>query len=229
MLNFLKKIVKATPLHPQWLLGSRKPPNGLQQAEGSFLDIGAGDRWLEKELPRSVQYTALDHPHTGIEIYKSKPNIIADAVNLPLADDSFDNIACLEVIEHVPDPEKVFSEIYRVLKSGGTAWISIPFLYPIHDAPFDFQRYSRYGLQNIAKNTGFQYIEVKPRLHALKTAGLLFCIAIAGCITKNKLTLFLMPIAILSIFIINILTWLISCILPNWENMTQGYEVVLKK
>ena len=223
-------LIKKTPLHPQWLLGTRFAPKELRNVTGSLLDIGAGDRWLEKELSNSVKYTAVDHPETGSKLYKAQPDIFTDAADLPFPNESFDNIACLEVLEHVPAPQQVLNEIFRVLKPGGKVWVSAPFLYPIHDAPFDFQRYSEFGLKNAALISGFKITYIKPRSHALKTAGLLLCLAVSGGIYKTKgLSLLLLPLALLIIIIINISSWLLSYIWPNWDNLTQGYEMVLEK
>lgn len=47
----------------------------------------------------------------------------ADSLNLPFQNGSIDLILCNHVYEHVPDPEKLFSEIYRVLKADGICYL----------------------------------------------------------------------------------------------------------
>lgn len=49
---------------------------------------------------------------------------VADALNLPFEDASFDIVICSHVYEHVPDPVQMFAEIYRVLRSGGICYFS---------------------------------------------------------------------------------------------------------
>lgn len=49
---------------------------------------------------------------------------LADALNLPFADNSFDVVVCSHVYEHVPDPDKMFREIRRVLKKDGVCYFS---------------------------------------------------------------------------------------------------------
>ena len=49
---------------------------------------------------------------------------VADALNLPYGDNTFDVVVCSHVYEHVPSPYKMFSEIHRVLKQGGVCYFS---------------------------------------------------------------------------------------------------------
>ena len=67
----------------------------------------------------------------------------------------------LEVIEHLRLPDVALREAHRVLKPSGRLFLSVPFLYPIHDAPHDFRRYTLYGLQDILKRQGFRANSVR--------------------------------------------------------------------
>jgi ubiquinone/menaquinone biosynthesis C-methylase UbiE len=49
---------------------------------------------------------------------------VADALNLPFEDNTFDVVVCSHVYEHVPDPQRMFSEIHRVLQPGGVCYFS---------------------------------------------------------------------------------------------------------
>ncbi len=77
------------------------------------------------------------------------PNVFADVNQTPLISESVDCIICTEVLEHIPNPKSCVNEIYRLLIKGGTAFVSIPFIYPIHADPFDFQRFTEDGLLNL--------------------------------------------------------------------------------
>ena len=70
----------------------------------------------------------------------SRPNILADICQIPLEAESIDKVLCCEVLEHLEEPQKAIKEIYRVLKQGGELILSVPFLFPIHADPHDFQR-----------------------------------------------------------------------------------------
>ncbi|MBE3141517.1 MAG: class I SAM-dependent methyltransferase [Thermoplasmata archaeon] len=81
--------------------------------------------------------------YSNLSIVKS-PDVQADAAYIPFADNSFDVVICSELLEHVPNPPDVLSEVYRVLRPGGLLLICVPFLYQIHSDPYDFGRYTDY-------------------------------------------------------------------------------------
>lgn len=224
-------LLARTPLHPQWLLGRRRIPAGIANVSGVLLDIGAADRWIESRLPTSVDYVALDYPSTGRDLYGAHPNVFADAAHLPFPNGVFDGVICLEVLEHVPEPAIVMKEIERVLKPGGCAWISMPFLYPLHDAPFDFQRYTEYGLRRDVQRAGLKVVTLQKSGHAIRTAGLLMCLAIAGGvhIQRGWIRLMLLPVALIAVISINILAWLSSLVWPDWKHMAMGHELEVSK
>ena len=70
-----------------------------------------------------------------------------DIHNLEFESESFEAVVCWSILEHVPDPQKAVSELYRVLKPGGEIWVQLPFLYPYHEAPKDYWRVTPDGLR----------------------------------------------------------------------------------
>lgn len=207
------------------------PPAGIHAVRGRVLDIGAADRWIEPLLDDSVHYIALDFPSTGTDMYAARPCVFADAAQLPPGDNSVQAVFCLEVLEHVARPATVMAEIGRVLSPGGKVWISMPFLYPLHDAPYDFQRYTRYGLQRDARAAGLEVVCLRRSRHALRNAGLLGCLAIAGGVSALsgwKKWPLILP-ALLTIFTLNLAAAIGSRIWPDWENMSHGHDLELRK
>lgn len=230
-LRDLARLARSTPAHPQWLLGRRQLPTSLKGAKGTILDVGAADRWVASHLHPQTDYLALDYPATGNQFYAARPDVFADACALPIADASIDGVVCLEVIEHVPDPGQAVKEIARVLRPGGTAWISMPFLYPVHNEPFDFQRYTRYGLRRDAERAGLDVVELRRSGHALRAAGLITCLTIAGGIHSRHplIKTLLLPLALIMICLINLTCWLLSTCWPDWPNVAMGHHMELRK
>lgn len=79
------------------------------------LDIGSGQGALQDLV---ADFTGLDIASTAARFYH-KPFIVGSATELPFPDDSFDAVWTIDVLEHVPHPEKALSEIRRVLRPGG--------------------------------------------------------------------------------------------------------------
>ena len=76
-------------------------------------------------------------------------DIIADASDMPIADNTFDLVVNIAVLQHVKEPHKVASECFRVLKPGGKIYATAPFFYMFHTDPIDIQRYTHMGLANL--------------------------------------------------------------------------------
>lgn len=80
---------------------------------------------------------------------ETAPDIFADVACAPLPAGSVDCILCTEVLEHLPDPQACVDEMHRLLCDGGLVFASVPFFYPIHADPYDFQRFTEDGLRRL--------------------------------------------------------------------------------
>lgn len=88
----------------------------------------------------------------GIDVKNGKGvDIVASVYELPFNAEEFDVILCMSVLEHLEGPAKAILEMKRVLKVGGSIIISVPFMFPIHDAPGDYWRFTKYGLIQLFK------------------------------------------------------------------------------
>src|SRR6185436_6157643 len=76
-------------------------------------------------------------------------DVCADIHALPFADGSVDRIICMELIEHIQNPQAFAHELKRILGPGGTAYVTIPFVYPYHASPTDYTRWTQQGFQNL--------------------------------------------------------------------------------
>ena len=171
----LAEVFRKTPLHPQWFAFLREERNlerSCASLSGIVLDIGCAQGIPRRYLPASAYYVGLDYFATAIEWYGTQPDVFGDAQSLPFADASIDHVLLLDVLEHIPDPHRCLGELHRVLKTGGSLTIQVPFLYPVHDAPLDFHRWTVFGLRRASANHGFSISEELEIGHPLETAAL---------------------------------------------------------
>lgn len=86
----------------------------------------------------------------------------SDLRALPLADDSVDAVICRNVIEHVREPVAVLAELCRVLRPGGRLQLVAPQSWWLHQAPHDYLRFTRYGLEMLLEQAGLEPRRVEP-------------------------------------------------------------------
>jgi len=140
---------------------------------GKLIDIGCGTKPYKNILaPFVSEHIGVDH----LETFHDKQNIdlFGTAYDIPVEDESFDSAISTAVLEHLEEPEKAIQECYRILKSGGYAIYSIPFIWHLHEEPRDFYRYSKYGIEYLFEKVGFKIIEIKPLSGFWVTFGQLF-------------------------------------------------------
>ncbi len=80
---------------------------------------------------------------------------ICNLENIPFQNGVFDMVLCTQVLEHLPEPKLVLIELNRTLKKGGKLWLTAPFFYEEHEKPYDFFRYTQFGLIYLLKSSGF--------------------------------------------------------------------------
>src|SRR3989338_4936988 len=151
-----------TILHPQYITNSYQYEAIIEAKRRSrktmrLVDIGCGRMPYRGEIePLIAEYIGVDHPDIS-KLYKSEhpPEVLADAHNLPFKNNSFDITLMLQMIEYLSDPQKAIREAFRVLKKRGTVIATAPFLYAIHDIPYDRGRYTKSMLSDWFTSAGF--------------------------------------------------------------------------
>lgn len=113
---------------------------------GNVLVVGAGKEPYAQLVPLANTLCCTD-----IEVDEGI-DMVADAHALPLSDNTFDSVIATEVLEHLHNPVLAASELLRVTKPAGTVLLTVPFLFRVHGDPFDYQRFTQSGLQQIFKN-----------------------------------------------------------------------------
>lgn len=100
---------------------------------------------------------------------------------LNLADNSFSTIILSDVLEHINQPERLIRETYRILKKDGHVLLNVPFMYWLHEEPYDYMRYTKYKLESMAKESGYKVILLE------EIGGAVECIAdIASKVLYNQ-------------------------------------------
>ena len=90
--------------------------------------------------------------YLGVDIYENENvDIICDGHYLPFDDQIFDGVWIQAVLEHVVDPNKVVSEIFRVLKKEGIIYAETPFMQHVHEGGYDFTRFTILGHRYLFK------------------------------------------------------------------------------
>lgn len=180
-------------------------------------------------MQEGCRYVGLDHPGASEAAYETYPDVSGDAHQLPFRSRSFDTVMLLEVLEHLPEPHRALREASRVAKVGGTVIVSVPFLYPIHDAPQDFRRWTRFGLLDLVRSAGGETLSITGRARASETGALLLNIALAWHVIHAGPILRPLLVAILVVLVpcINLLGWLGGRIGATESDsfLTDGYLV----
>lgn len=129
---------------------------------GKILDVGSDRADISKVFP-GCEVQTLDH---NPEV-KDHVNYFSDiCVEDPLLEtESFDYVACIEVLEHTHTPQAAVNQIKRILKKGGFVFITVPFNFCIHCSTDEFWRFTENGLRLLFRD--FKIIE----LNKLETPG----------------------------------------------------------
>lgn len=127
-------------------------------ARGPCLDAGSGRSPLKKAMQaRGIEVISID-----IEDRAGEIDEIADIQEMPVVPTAgIGTVLCTNVLEHVPRPWDAINEIARVLEPGGWLILSVPHLSAIHEAPHDYFRYTRYGLESLLGTRGLKVLEIR--------------------------------------------------------------------
>lgn len=119
---------------------------------------------------------------------KTNPDYLCDAEKIPLDSKSQDFILLIEVIEHLENPEIVIAELHRLLSKNGELILTIPFLFPIHSDPFDYQRWTPEKINLVLKEYGFKNITINPMGSLFAVIHDLFYVASGhGAVNRNSM------------------------------------------
>lgn len=145
-----------------WLLyecGDRALVELQDHFRGVVYDLGCGEMpyrsWV---LQFADRYVGVDWSHS---LHDVKADIFADLnARLPIEDGVADTVISFSVLEHLREPELMLIEAHRLLKPGGSIVLQVPFMWWVHEAPHDYFRFTRHGLEHLFRKAGFVDIEI---------------------------------------------------------------------
>jgi len=190
-----------------------------RSAGGTLLDLGCGTQPY-----RALYEMQFDRVYEADFLARSRLDIQLDATQLPFANESFDTVLFSEVLEHIPSPELAIAEIARVLKPGGTLFLTWPFAYSMHEIPNDYSRPTEFGVAAWLQRSGLELVQLKRRADSVGLIVTLVCqfmLNVTEALTRIPILGFLlMPISLLAMLANNFLIGAVFFIFKNvrWQN-----------
>lgn len=184
------------------------------------LSVGAGGQvgtlLLRHASRKGFQLEQMDISETR------QPDILADLCTWN-APETYDVIFVSEVLEHVKEPRAAVDNLYASLKPGGLLIITTPFIFPIHESPYDHYRYTRHGLAHLLAE--FEDTEIRERNSWAEA--LLVLLARTSTSDTRWLSVF-SPFFVALSFILYPFAWLTGRLMPS-NFFTTGYLVSARK
>lgn len=120
-----------------------------------MLDLGCGSQPY-RHLFDVPEYIGLDVEVSGHDHTTSRIDLFYDGRSIPFADGHFDAVLATEVFEHVSHLDELIGDINRVIRPGGALLVTLPFVWPEHERPYDYARYTSYGIVKLLTKNGFE-------------------------------------------------------------------------
>ena len=194
---------------------------------GSMIDFGCGTKPYKEFFSNCDEYIGVDYKIEGREEKQKEVDFFYDGKTIPFENNRFDSLLSTEVLEHVFNIDELLLEFNRILKIGGKAIITTPFMWEEHEMPYDYARYTTPALQNLYLKNGFEII------HNFKTGNNIEVIYqfkinyIKNIIPENKVIKHIVLFPFISIY--NFAGVLLSFILPKDETAYFNNVFILKK
>ncbi len=159
------------PLHlhlaPMWRALTRVLPT----LRGRVVDVGCGTKpYRPLFSPAVTDYVGVDREGAP------DADVAGDAHALPFDDAIFDAGVSFQVFEHLERPGAALAELARVVAPGGDVVITVPGVWPAHEVPRDFWRFTRWGLLALARDAGLEVVELAPLGGTWSTLGQMACL-----------------------------------------------------
>lgn len=134
---------------------------GLKYAGKTIIDWGSGAKPAFRYIQHSkCKWVCLDKNPDLVPFYReNRIEYLVKDIEDPILLDKADVCFCMEVLEHVKEPDAVLHNIYYNLNQDGILHLSVPFLYPKHSDE-DYWRFTDAGLEVLLERNNFKNIQV---------------------------------------------------------------------
>jgi len=194
---------------------------------GNTLDVGCGSKPYQHLFDVS-SYVGLDYDKDGTN-KNPHADYMYDGNVLPFENNIFDSCICSQVFEHVFNPDQFLKEINRVLKSEGILLMTVPFVWDEHDQPYDFARYSSFGLRYLLENSGFEIIQQNKSVNDIRAVFQLLNAYIQKQLLKHNNRYLNLFLTVLFSSLFNILGAVLGWILPQNDDLYLDNIILAKK
>lgn len=198
----------------------------ITSLSGNLLDIGCGSKPYES-ICKVDNYIGLEIDSTENRKNK-KADYFYDGTTMPFSDNSFDSLISNQVLEHVFNPNEFLKEINRVAKLDAKLLLTVPFVWDEHEQPFDYARYSSFGLKHILSKNGFEVIEHRKSNNGIEVIFQLINDYIYK-VTLTKNNYINLAIMIILMAPVNLLGIILSKLLPRNNDLYLDNIVLAKK
>ncbi len=154
---------------------------------------------------------------------KYQPDLLGDICTYDFGDRKYDVIVLSEVLEHVHSPHLAIRNIHGLLQPGGRLILTVPFIFPIHERPHDYFRYTRYGLEFLLSE--FKDVQIRERNSWAEAINVL---ALRLVVDKNRASRLVAPLFVLGAFVKLPFVLLLGKLVQT-DVMTTGYVVTASK
>ena len=127
----------------------------------SVVDAGAGE-CMFRDLFSHARYLPLDSKVGNASWNYGRLAVVGDVLAPPFRPGSVDYVLCTDVLEHVPDPQRMIDCLFAVLRPGGTLFLSAPQGWGEHQLPHDYFRFTSSGLRLLLERAGFRVESIQP-------------------------------------------------------------------
>ncbi|MBX9782800.1 MAG: class I SAM-dependent methyltransferase [Chitinophagaceae bacterium] len=193
---------------------------------GRLLDFGCG-RKPYQTLFSVTDYIGVDMEQTGHNHANSVADVFYDGKHIPFPNHYFDSVFCSEVLEHIFNPDEILAELSRVTKPKGHILITVPFCWNEHEMPYDYARYSTFGITHLLQKHNFTILECRKSGNFARVMFQLWALYFFELFNKLGKTGYILSMVL--IMPVNLLGSILLIVLPKNKSMYFNTVIMAEK